>query len=66
MVGIGICFGDNGNSLTNVIDGKLIGLSTWPIHCANGQPDAFIRVSDYLEWINEHTGMNFESCKVHD
>lgn len=57
--GTGICFGDEGNSLLNVIDGKLLGLSTWPIHCGNGRPDAFTRISAYLEWIEELTGINF-------
>ncbi|XP_011706676.1 PREDICTED: trypsin-1-like [Wasmannia auropunctata] len=46
----GICFGDSGGPLT--VDGKLVGLVSWSIDCANtAYPGVYTRVVSYLDWI---------------
>lgn len=55
----GICFGDSGGPL--VQNGTLIGISSW-IHApcgGTGAPSAFTKVSNYIPWINQHTGLIF-------
>lgn len=53
--GNGACHGDTGGPLA--AGGKLIGLVSWGAPCALGLPDGFTRVSSYLNWIEEHTGI---------
>lgn len=59
-VGVGLCDGDSGSPL--VIDDKLIGIATWTITpCGLGDPNAFTRISAYLIWIHEKTGIPIET-----
>ncbi|XP_032678949.1 chymotrypsin-2-like [Odontomachus brunneus] len=50
--GEGACHGDSGGPL--VADGEQIGVVSWGIPCAKGQPDVFTRVFSYINWINTH------------
>lgn len=45
----GICSGDSGGPLVH--NNKLIGVASWAKGCAEGYPDGFTRVSEYLSWI---------------
>lgn len=51
----GICTGDSGGPLAS--EHKLIGISSWSLQgwndCALGFPDAFTRISSYVDWINQ-------------
>ncbi|XP_015604223.1 transmembrane protease serine 9 [Cephus cinctus] len=49
--GEGICSGDSGSPL--VCGGEHHGIASWVNPCANGLPDAFVRVSLYVDWIKE-------------
>ena len=49
------CHGDSGGPL--VKDRKLIGVISWGIPCAMGVPDQHTRISSYLDWIQENTGV---------
>ncbi|XP_076289169.1 chymotrypsin-2-like isoform X2 [Lasioglossum baleicum] len=50
--GEGACHGDSGGPL--VADKEQIGVVSWGIPCARGQPDVFTRVYSYKQWINKH------------
>lgn len=59
-IGIGVCDGDSGSPL--VIDGKLVGIATWTITpCGYGDPSAFTRISPFLDWIHEKTGIQVDA-----
>lgn len=46
----GICAGDSGGTLE--FNKTLIGVSLWCTKpCAVGQPDGYLRVSEFIEWI---------------
>uniref|UniRef100_A0A336K6J8 CSON001563 protein n=1 Tax=Culicoides sonorensis TaxID=179676 RepID=A0A336K6J8_CULSO len=49
--GFGICFADSGGPLTK--NDKLLGLASFTTRfdCANGAPDGYLRVSDFISWI---------------
>lgn len=53
--GKGSCRGDSGGPL--VSNGKLIGIVSWGIPCANGYPDVFTSVFAYRSWIRKKTGI---------
>lgn len=45
----GLCAGDSGNPL--IQNGKLVGIATWGIGCAEGYPDVFENVYKHLDFI---------------
>lgn len=49
--GQGVCFFDDGGPL--VAAGQLIGLVSWSRACGQGVPDGFVRVSEFLIWIEQ-------------
>lgn len=53
--GVGTCNGDSGGPL--VVNDKLAGIVSWGIPCALGRPDVFTRVSTYVSWIVQETGL---------
>lgn len=55
----GICGGDSGTPL--VQNGTLIGLGSWVISpCGTkGALSAYTRISNYIPWISNHTGIIF-------
>lgn len=53
--GAGTCFGDSGGPLA--AKQTLIGLVSWGIPCAQGKPDMFTRISSYVDWIVQETGL---------
>lgn len=57
VAGRGVCLGDSGGPL--IIDGKLVGVSTWGVKCALGYPDVFTRVFPYRKWIADITNRDF-------
>lgn len=52
--GRGICAGDTGSPL--IADGRLIGLSSSAVPCAQGIPDVYTRVSEFHGWITATVG----------
>lgn len=44
--------GDSGGPLVN--DDEQVGVVSWGIPCAKGEPDVFTRVYSYLTWINSN------------
>lgn len=51
--GQGACTGDAGSPL--VMNGRLIGIASWGVLCAQGKPDVFVRVSSYSRFIHENS-----------
>lgn len=49
MKGQGVCDMDNGGPL--VLEGSIIGISSWKVPCALGYPDTFTRVANFRDWI---------------
>lgn len=56
--GASICFGDSGGPLISD-DNILIGASSFVSNhgCDMGYPSAFVRMTTYLDWIRQHTGI---------
>lgn len=52
-VGQGACIGDSGGPL--VVKNKLVGVVSWGVLCASGKPDAFSRISSFIDWISATT-----------
>lgn len=52
---VGICNGDSGGPLA--ANGQLIGIVSWKDICARGAPDGFTRISVFLDWIREVSGV---------
>lgn len=52
--GRGTCFADSGSPLTK--NGQLIGVVHWGQPCAQGVPDAYLRISVFVDWIQEVSG----------
>nr|CAD7443301.1 unnamed protein product [Timema bartmani] len=49
----GVCSGDSGGPL--VFGGRLVGIVSWgTTTCAIGYPDAYVRVSEFLDWIRQN------------
>lgn len=57
----GYCAHDSGGPLT-LVDGTLVGIISNGIKtCSNSvQPNIFTKVSKYIDWIEEKTGLSFE------
>lgn len=51
--GVGACRGDSGGVF--VVDNKIVGILSWGIPCALGKPDQFVRVSNYIDFIQNYT-----------
>jgi len=53
----GICDGDSGGPLS--FEGYIYGIASFApgMGCASGLPDGFTRVTSYLDWIKEKTGI---------
>ncbi|XP_032671252.1 chymotrypsin-1-like [Odontomachus brunneus] len=52
-VGQGVCMGDSGGPLIH--NRELVGIVSWGIPCAVGQPDVYTNVYHYTPWIEKHT-----------
>ncbi|XP_026480464.1 brachyurin-like [Ctenocephalides felis] len=51
-----ICMGDSGGPLT--IDGVQVGVVSFgSVPCARGNPSGFTNVAHFVDWIQEHTGL---------
>ncbi|CAH0625227.1 unnamed protein product [Chrysodeixis includens] len=50
-VGHGGCNGDSGSALVRVATGEQIGLVSWGFPCATGDPDIFVRVSAFKDFL---------------
>lgn len=55
------CHGDSGGPLVSEETGKLIGVTSFvsSFGCQAGGPAGFTRVTNYLEWIKEETGIYY-------
>lgn len=51
----GTCLGDIGSPL--VAGGRVFGLVTWFATCGQGGPNGYTRVSSYLDWIAQVSGV---------
>ncbi|XP_015588121.1 chymotrypsin-2 [Cephus cinctus] len=49
--GEGVCSGDSGGGL--IVDGAVVGITSWARLCAVGVPDVYTRVSSFVDWIDE-------------
>lgn len=54
-IGHGTCYEDNGNPL--VFNKQLIGVVSWFKGCARGLPDGYTRVSSFVPWIQQVSGV---------
>lgn len=52
----GTCFGDSGSPLAS--NGRLVGVVSWGKPCALGVPDGYMRVTEFLAWIKEVSGVD--------
>lgn len=56
--GVGSCRGDSGGPL--VYDNVQIGIVSYGVrNCLPGYPSAFTRITSYLDWLEEKTGLKF-------
>lgn len=53
--GIGCRKGDSGSPL--VLNNQLIGVMSWGDPSGVGKPDQYTRITSYLDWITEQTGV---------
>lgn len=51
----GVCPGDSGGPL--VLNGELVGVVSWGYVCGYNIPNMYVRVADYLPWINDKIGV---------
>ncbi len=63
--GTSVCQGDSGGPLT--VQGQngpiLVGVASWVIHgCPVDEPGAFARVSSFIQWIADTTGIGAGGC----
>ncbi|XP_011210983.2 serine protease 1-like isoform X2 [Bactrocera dorsalis] len=59
--GTSTCQGDSGGPLALESDGVLVGVTSFVSSsgCQSGAPAGFIRVTSYLNWIKERTGISY-------
>ncbi|XP_075163318.1 transmembrane protease serine 9-like [Haematobia irritans] len=59
--GTSTCSGDSGGPLVLQNDNRLIGVTSFvsSAGCQSGAPAGFVRVTSYLDWIKEHTGISY-------
>ncbi|XP_037817056.1 serine protease 1-like [Lucilia sericata] len=59
--GTSTCNGDSGGPLVSDISKELIGVTSFGslAGCQAGYPAGFARVTTYLEWIKDHTGISY-------
>ncbi|KAJ8916283.1 hypothetical protein NQ315_016424 [Exocentrus adspersus] len=56
--GQGTCHGDSGGPL--IVDNIQIGIASYTTDgCLSGYPSAYTRISSYLDWLEENTGLEF-------
>lgn len=57
---VSTCEGDSGGPLVNANTGSLIGVTSFVSGggCQYGSPAGFTRVTHYLDWIRQHTGLD--------
>lgn len=53
--GTGTCYGDSGGVLA--VNKKLAGIMAWGVAYAQGKPDQFTRISNFVKWIEEKTNI---------
>ncbi|XP_067648244.1 serine protease 1-like [Eurosta solidaginis] len=60
-MGTSTCQGDSGGPLVLVSSGVQVGLTSFGAEdgCQAGHPAAFTRVTSYLDWIKENTGVSY-------
>lgn len=52
------CLGDGGGPLT--VDGIQVGVVSFGIEdCEAGSPDVFVRLTEYTDWLKEHSDIEF-------
>lgn len=54
--GQGVCNGDSGGPLA--VNEQLVGVASWAKDCARGVPDGYVRISMFLKWIREISGVS--------
>lgn len=54
--GKGPCRGDSGGVL--VVNHQLVGILSWGIPCSIEKPHQFTRISSFIDWIQQHTGIH--------
>lgn len=59
--GASTCQGDSGGPLALASNGVLVGVTSFisKSGCASGAPAGFVRVTSYLKWIKERTGISY-------
>lgn len=50
-----LCFGDSGGPLAS--NGRLVGVVAWSNMCGKGMPNGFTRISPFVDWIRNETGI---------
>ncbi|EDV39133.2 uncharacterized protein Dana_GF25150, partial [Drosophila ananassae] len=57
--GHSVCGGDSGGPLVTLDNPRLVGVITFASVGCHGGPSGYTRVSDYLGWINDNTGVSY-------